>query len=211
MLCAPHHGVKHPFFNQLPKLTGQRDPGPGSGVETSEVTKDKWGTAGSQDLGFLEGQAEAQHSPAASQGPSTASGLCGAAAAKERSLMSEMSLLRGRSPVPSRTPRMGLGPNLSTGVQRAGPPPPGHTYLPGVGQAADGRVAEAKHYSKEGIEVLLFLEAGNRRTRDPQGKQPHPQSPTSRQHPGLGPTTRQVRPGLPFRGLEQDGMGRQSL
>lgn len=71
------------------------------------------------------------------------------------------------------------------GGGRGWPPPPGNTYLPGVGQAADGRVAEAKHDGKEGVEVLLFLEAVSRKTRDPQGKQPYPQSPTSRQHPDL--------------------------
>lgn len=33
------------------------------------------------------------------------------------------------------------------------------TYLPGVGQAADGRVAEAKHDREERVEILLLLEA----------------------------------------------------
>lgn len=106
-----------------------------------------------------------------------------------------MSLLWGRSPVPTRTSRMGLRPDLRTesvGVRGTWPPPPGHTYLPGLGQSADGRVAEAKHDRKEGIEVLLFLEAVSRKTGDSQGKQPQPRSPTSRQHPGLGPTQTQA-------------------
>lgn len=37
--------------------------------------------------------------------------------------------------------------------------PPKVTYLPGVGQAADGRVAETKHDSKERVEIFLLLEA----------------------------------------------------
>lgn len=80
-----------------------------------------------------------------------------------------------------------MGPDLRSGMRRPWLPSPGHTYLPGVGQAADSRVAEAKHDSEEGIKVLLFLEAVSRRPRDPQGKQPHPERPTSRQEPGLGP------------------------
>lgn len=49
------------------------------------------------------------------------------------------------------------------------------TYLPSMGQAADGRVAEAKHDRKERVEILLLLEAVSTRPRHPQRKQPCPQ------------------------------------
>lgn len=44
-----------------------------------------------------------------------------------------------------------------------------------MGQAADGRVAEAKHDRKERVEILLLLEAVSTRPRHPQRKQPCPQ------------------------------------
>lgn len=37
----PLYNATHPFFSQLPTLTGKREPGPGSGLETLAVTKDK--------------------------------------------------------------------------------------------------------------------------------------------------------------------------
>lgn len=45
-----------------------------------------------------------------------------------------------------------------------------------MGQAADGRVAEAKHDRKERVEILLLLEAVSTRPRHPQRKQSCPQS-----------------------------------
>lgn len=84
-----------------------------------------------------------------------------------------------------------------------GPPPPDHTYLPGVGQATDGRVAEAKHDGKEGIEILLLLEAVSGRPRGPQGKQPHPQS----SYPDNSQPAARMGLGQPLWGLQLDGLG----
>lgn len=76
-----------------------------------------------------------------------------------------------------------------------------------MGQAADGRVAETKHDGKEGIKILLLLEAVSRRPRDPQGRQPHtePQTHTTPQATAQDP----ARPALPLQGLGLYGMGKQ--
>lgn len=109
-------------------------------------------------------------------------------------------------PIPSQDPQERQGPDSGPGW--GGPDLPGHgTHLPGMGQAADGRVAETKHDGKEGIKILLLLEAVSRRPRDPQGRQPHtePQTHTTPQATAQDP----ARPALSLQGLGLYGMGKQ--
>lgn len=102
-----------------------------------------------------------QHSPATFPGPSTASVLYGAGAVKVRQVRGHGWEERAPLTLPRRA--------------EAWPWQIPDTHLPGVGQPADGRVAEAKHDRKERVEILLLLEAVSTRPRHPQRKQPNPQ------------------------------------